>query len=61
MVNIWNTEQQGQSIGLSGNTGYKAFPHFHFQVLDKNNNEILVNCLIKKGLFILDLQEYRKK
>jgi murein DD-endopeptidase MepM/ murein hydrolase activator NlpD len=32
MVNIGDTIQTGQWIGLSGNTGYSAFPHLHFEV-----------------------------
>jgi murein DD-endopeptidase MepM/ murein hydrolase activator NlpD len=32
LVNIGDTLQTGQLIGLSGNTGYSAFPHLHFEV-----------------------------
>ena len=32
MVNIGDTIRSGQWIGLSGNTGYSAFPHLHFEV-----------------------------
>jgi murein DD-endopeptidase MepM/ murein hydrolase activator NlpD len=31
-VNIGDSIQQGQLIGLSGNTGFSAFPHLHFEV-----------------------------
>jgi murein DD-endopeptidase MepM/ murein hydrolase activator NlpD len=53
LVNVGDTVQQGQAIALSGNTGYTAFPHLHFQVLDKNNNEILVRFLTKKGILYI--------
>jgi len=36
LVNAGDTVEQGQLIGFSGNTGYTAFPHLHFQVKDNN-------------------------
>lgn len=50
LVNKGDTVQQGQAIGLSGNTGYSAFPHLHFQVFDKNNKNILVRFQTKHGV-----------
>lgn len=32
LVNVGDTIRKGQLIGLSGNTGYSAFPHLHFWV-----------------------------
>ncbi|RYZ20580.1 MAG: hypothetical protein EOO16_16230 [Chitinophagaceae bacterium] len=36
-------------MGLSGNTGYTAFPHLHFQVRDSAGKELLVRFGTAKG------------
>ena len=48
-----DTVKQGQHIGYSGNTGYTAFPHLHFQVHDKEGNEIATRFLTRKGVIYL--------
>ena len=48
-VHKGDTINKGQLIGFSGNTGYTAFPHLHFQVMDKNGKEILPRFLTRKG------------
>jgi len=53
LVNVGDTVKQGQHIGYSGNTGYTAFPHLHFQVQDKNGNDIATRFLTKKGIIYL--------
>ena len=42
LVQTGDTVKQGQIIALSGNTGYTAFPHLHFQVTNSKGEEILV-------------------
>jgi murein DD-endopeptidase MepM/ murein hydrolase activator NlpD len=39
LVNIGDTVQQGQVIGLSGKTGYSALPHLHFLVWNNRSNQ----------------------
>lgn len=38
LVQVGDTVTNGQLIGFSGNTGYSAFPHLHFEVRDYDQN-----------------------
>jgi len=38
-VQVGDTVKQGQKIGLSGHTGYSAFPHLHFMVYTFENGD----------------------
>lgn len=58
LVNVGDTVKQGEHIGYSGNTGYTAFPHLHFQVQDKNGNDIATRFLTKKGIIYLRPGKY---
>jgi murein DD-endopeptidase MepM/ murein hydrolase activator NlpD len=60
LVNIGDTVKQGQHIGYSGNTGYTAFPHLHFQVYDKEGKNIPTRFLTKKGIIYLRPGKYYK-
>ena len=60
LVNEGDTVKQGQHIGYSGNTGYTAFPHLHFQVQDKNGNDIATRFITRKGIIYLRPSFYYK-
>ena len=48
MINEGDSVRKGQPIGLSGNTGYSAFPHLHFEVYN-NNGQVPTRFHTKKG------------
>ncbi len=60
-VTLGDIVQKGQLIGYSGNTGYTAFPHLHFQLLDKNRKEILPRFHTHKGIcYLKRWQKYKR-
>ncbi len=61
LVNIGDTVQSGQLIGYSGNTGYTAFPHLHFQVYDKEGKNIPTRFYTKKGVIYLRPAKWYKR
>jgi murein DD-endopeptidase MepM/ murein hydrolase activator NlpD len=50
VVESGDTVAQGQVIGYSGNTGYTAFPHLHFQVVNNEGRQVLIRFVTKKGV-----------
>lgn len=60
LVNVGDTVKQGQHIGYSGNTGYTAFPHLHFQVYDAAGKNIATRFITKKGIIYLRPGKYYK-
>ena len=60
LVNVGDTVKQGQHIGYSGNTGYTAFPHLHFQVYNADGKNIATRFVTKKGAIYLRPGKYYK-
>ena len=58
LVAVGDTVTQGQHIGYSGNTGYTAFPHLHFQVYDAAGKNIATRFFTKKGIICLRPGKY---
>ena len=57
LVKIGDTITKGQVIGLSGNTGYSAFPHLHFEVIGNdgkgNYKQLATRFTTNKGIVYL--------
>jgi murein DD-endopeptidase MepM/ murein hydrolase activator NlpD len=61
LVQVGDTVLAGQLIGYSGNTGYTAFPHLHFQVYDKEGKNIPTRFYTKKGIKYLRPAKWHKR
>lgn len=66
MVQLGDTVTKGQHIGLSGNTGYSAFPHLHFEVVPNGTpgyrqfGQLPTRFVTKKGVRYLRPGRYYK-
>ncbi|MFT3979380.1 MAG: M23 family metallopeptidase [Ferruginibacter sp.] len=61
LVKEGDTVQKGQHIGYSGNTGYSAFPHLHFQVQDAQGRDIATRFYTRKGVRYLRPGKWYRK
>lgn len=63
-VSVGDTIQLGRLIGFSGNTGYSAFPHLHFEVFKLNDGRkvsLPARFKTSKGvIYLKPLRKYRR-
>lgn len=60
VINEGDKVTKGRHIGFSGNTGYSAFPHLHFQVQDARGRDIAIRFHTKKGVKYLRPGKWHK-
>ena len=64
-VKMGDSVQKGHLIGLSGNTGYSAFPHLHFEVMgyDDHGNyrQLATRFETNKGVIYLRPAHFYKR
>ncbi len=60
LVNVGDTVRTGDPIGLSGNTGYSAFPHLHFEVVETGKGQIPTRFKTRKGIRYLRPAKWHK-
>ena len=58
LIQLGDTVTAGQVIGLSGDTGYSAFPHLHFQVVDNAGKELATRFFTRKRILYLRPGKY---